>query len=410
MGMKIIRGTAAHCLLAEESFRAEWSALAAQCPWATAFQSPAFAVDWYRTYVQQFQPIFILSRNIEGRLTGLLPLALCRAKGKLVAAGSHQAEYQAWLCLPESEESFPREAFDLVRREFPSASLQFRYVPAQVPLGWLSDSRQKKVTLLKACRRPLLTFGDGSEVEKSLRKSGNKNRLRQLKKIGPIEFKRVTDPAEFAELLDVMARYHDCRHLAVRGSAPFLTDRQKKRFHLAIMNEPGLLHITVLKVGDQIASAQLNMIRNKEVQLFLIAHNPTLAPFSPGKLHILFLAQLLKREGYEQLDLTPGGDAFKERFATAADQVHTLTIFPTPASRMRGMVGAAMQDTARVALKKLALEPARLRCFAREIRDIGALGLLKTIVGKARIMSHALTDKRVYRYAGADGDHGSRRS
>jgi GNAT superfamily N-acetyltransferase len=35
----------------------------------------------------------------------------------------------------------------------------------------------------------------------------------------------------------------------------------------------------------------------------------------------------LAQQGFDALDLTPGGDAYKERFATDHDEVHVLTIF-----------------------------------------------------------------------------------
>jgi len=398
MDVKVVRGAHAHCLLADGAFAAEWAALAGECPWATAFQSPAFAREWYSIYRQPFEPVLVVSRDAAGRLNGLLTLALCRADGKLVAAGSHQAEYQGWLCLPELGSAFPREAFDLLRSEFPSTSLRLRYLPAKVPLGFLSEPLQSKMTLVKACRRPLMSLGDGSDVEASLRKSGNKNRLRQLKRIGSVEFKRITEPGEFANLLEEVVRYHDCRQLASHGSTPFLTDCRKKAFHLAMMTTPGLLHITVLKVGDQIASVHLNIIRSKEVQLFLIAHSPMLARFSPGKLHILFLAQMLRQEGYEQLDLTPGGDAYKERFANAADEVHTLTVLPSPARRMQGVVAAQIEHATRNALEAASIDPAGLRSLAWKFRDLGVPGLASRLLSFGFEWARSLSETRIYAY------------
>src|ERR1700722_11766330 len=140
MDLKVVRGTQAHTLLLDTAFIAEWEDLARACPWTTSFQSPAFAREWYSVYRQPFEPLLFVSRDGQGRLTGLLPLAWRRADGKLVAAGSHQAEYQAWLCLPELATAFPREAFDLLGKEFPSTSLRLRYLPSEIPLGFIFDS------------------------------------------------------------------------------------------------------------------------------------------------------------------------------------------------------------------------------------------------------------------------------
>jgi CelD/BcsL family acetyltransferase involved in cellulose biosynthesis len=400
-GIELLQAADAAALLADESFRAEWLDLQDRCPWATAFQAPVFVVEWYRIYGDHYQPVLIVSRDVKGQLTGLLPLAVAQGNRKLKVAGGHQAEYQAWICLPAQAKTFPRQALDLVRQQFPSATLQFRYLPAAVPLGWLADPGQSRMSVLKASRCPFMKFGDGSDIEESLRKSGNKSRLRQLKKLGEIEFVRITNPTEFAPLLDDIARYHDCRQLASHGSTPFLTDRLKKSFHLALMNAPGLLHMTVLKVGGQIASAHLNIIRGKEVQLFLIAHNPMLARLSPGKLHILFLARMLKAEGFEQMDLTPGGEEYKDRFANAADTVHTLIVCPTATRRRLGMAAGVAEKVGRRLLTRINLKPARVVYWGNRARSLAAAGVARTLLKSATTWLYSSRETRVYGYAAA---------
>ena len=402
MDVKVVRGAQANCLLADTAFIAEWADLADGCPWATSFQTPAFCQKWYSIYRQPFEAVLVLSRDAAGRLIGLLPLALYRAEGNLVAAGSHQAEYQAWICLPELASSFACEAFEVLRREFPSKSLRLRYLPARTPLTFLSDQQNSGKTLLKSCRRPFMALGDGTEVEESFRKQGNKNRIRQLKRIGPVEFSRVTDPGEFAELLEDVVRYHDCRQLASHGSTPFLTDSRKKAFHLAMMNTPGLLHVTVLKVGDDVASVHLNIVRGKEVQLFLIAHSPMFARFSPGKLHVLHLARMLHQEGYERLDLTPGGDAYKERFATGADEVHNLTIFPSISHRMRGVAGARLENVTRAAMESARVNPLRLRSLAWKVSDLGLAGSIRRLARFGQEWTRSLLETRIYAYPASE--------
>ena len=94
------------------------------------------------------------------------------------------------------------------------------------------------------------------------------------------------------------------------------------------------------------------MIRKSEVQLCLIAHNPAWERFSPGKLHIRFLAKLLAEEGYERIDLTPGGEEYKERFANDADTVYTLAVFPSLIERTFG-AGMTAVEGLRVGLDPL---------------------------------------------------------
>jgi CelD/BcsL family acetyltransferase involved in cellulose biosynthesis len=372
--IELLRGAHAESFLGDESYVTQWAGLWDRCPWATTFQSAQFVTEWYRAYGHSHEPLLIIGWDDNGRLGGVLPLARPLMGGALVAAGSHQAEYQVWLCSESLADSFPCRALGLLERRFPLETLKLRYLPAETPLGWLADSHQRRSIIVKPSRRPLLRLGVHSEAEQALRKPGNKSRLRQLKKIGAVAFKRVTDPVEFGPLLDHLIRFHDCRQLAARGSAPFRNDPQKRPFHLALMNAPGLLHVTALWAGDTLASAQLNLIRNKEVQLFLIAHNPALERISPGKLHIHLLACMLKQEGYEQLDLTPGGEEYKDRFANASDTVHTLTCFPTPARRMVGVASAVVEEVVRTVLAGLNIKPARALSLVRRVQSLGLAG------------------------------------
>jgi CelD/BcsL family acetyltransferase involved in cellulose biosynthesis len=344
----LLSGEAAAAWWEEKGLIAQWRALLEECPWATSYQSPQFACAWYRTYASEFEAMIFVARDNDGDLKGLLPLARPRngagppyRPSDLLAAGGHQAEYQIWICRPEDSEDVARAVVDCVRRLRPKALLTLHYLPPGVPLGALAQGPARRCCVRLAHRRPVLVFGDGSDVASSLAKSGNKSRLRQLRKRGEVTLTQLTDPEEFATELATAATFHDIRQLAARGSAPFRNDPQKETFHRALHAEqwPLLVHATVLRVGNELASFHANMITRDQVQLSFIAHNPAMERLSPGKLHVLLLAQLLHRQGYRLLDLTPGDEPYKDRFANSSDEVHTLAIYSDP---LRRSVGAAM--------------------------------------------------------------------
>lgn len=368
MYVQLVRGAAAEGLLTDAVFREEWTTLCASCPWSTPYQSPRLAGIWYRTYRPTFEPVLVFCRDETGHLSGLLPLAL--GKQELVVAGGYQAEYQAWICRPELAETFPLQAIRQVRAEI-RYPLRFHYLPPTTPISWACDSRASRFWLLQKRLRPIVQFGDGSAVQASLNKSGNKSRLRRLRKIGPIEFRHLQDPAEFPALLQEIIPCHDTRYLARHGQAPFQVDPLKKAFHQAMMNAPGLLHVTTLRIGGLLASAQLNLIQNKEVQLGLISHNPLLSKFSPGKLHTLFLSRLLFQEGFEQLDLTPGDECYKDRHATDDDEVHILTVFPTVTQRRFCAARATLEEAIKQLVKVSRLDVSRIKAAARRARHRG---------------------------------------
>ena len=309
-------------------------------------------------------------RAQDGRLDGLLALAASSENGGLVVAGAGQAEYQAWVCPSDLGDTFAWNAVQSLQRMFPGAVLTFRYLPPGTHTAWLAAPEAKQTCRLEVHRRPLLLFGDGEEITRSLKKKHNKTRLNRLKRIGTLEFKRIVDFNEFEEIIDEIIGCYDFRLSAIYNSAPFRDDQFKKPFHLAMMKWPDLLHVTVLKVGDQLASAHINTCGIKEVHLGILAHNPWLAHHSPGAFHIYFLSQLLMKEGYEQLDLTPGADPYKSDFANSFDEVHTLTVFPSPRQCMTEDIRKRIRTTTRKALTAARVSPDRVTSFWNKLKEV----------------------------------------
>jgi len=340
----VVVGGDAAALLADDAFRTAWARLWTSCPWATPFQGPDFARAWYASYLPDFAPVLVVSRRPDGGLSGLLPLAMAtgpatEGSARLVVGGGWQAEYHGWICGPEQAGAFPRAALGAVRATFPAATLRFRYLPPGTPL----DGLRGLGFLLRTHRRPLLRFGDGSHLEAALRKGSNRSRLRRLEKVGPVHLRRLTSAAELDAVLDEIVLYHDTRQLAAYGGTAFGGDPHKRAFHLAMADRPGLLHMTVLDVGGRVAAAHLGADSGAEVHLGLLAHDPWLARHSPGKFLIYYLAKLLHEQGYHQLDLTPGRDPYKPRFANDADEVVSLEVLPgSPVRRAIVLAGKAV--------------------------------------------------------------------
>jgi CelD/BcsL family acetyltransferase involved in cellulose biosynthesis len=370
MSIELHQGPDADRLLADPAFHADWSRLCDDCPWATPFQSPAFAVTWYQVYRDRAEPLLILSRNQTGQLQALLPLCYLPRRNHLAVAGTWHAEYHAWISTPDLGDRFPAAALHAIARQIPSAGLSFQFLPPGAPIAWISHYPHRSRLLLQTCNRPLMRFADGTDLAASLAKSGNKSRLRRLEKLGPVRLKRITDPGESDALLDQIIPFYDERRLAVSGSAPFRNDPLKRAFHRAMFRQPGLLHVTALMAGDQLAAAHIGAIGRGEVQLGLIAHNIALEKHSPGKFLILLLAQSLMREGFEQLDLTPGGDPYKERFADAADHVYRLDVFPHRPAKWKAAARKSLAHGGKKMLRALSLTPAHVRRFATKVKSL----------------------------------------
>jgi hypothetical protein len=152
--------------------------------------------------------------------------------------------------------------------------------------------------------------------------------------MGELSFKRIVDPAEFAPILNEIIPLYDFRQGASYLSFPFCSDALKKPFHLALMEHPNLLHVTVLQHNRRVAAAHIGLRNKKQVSLGILAHSPLFSQYSVAKFHVLMLGLCLQEEGCTDLDLTPGGEQYKERFASHRNDAYMLDVLLRP-SRVR---------------------------------------------------------------------------
>ena len=354
-------GAEAYITLEDSRFQKKWQVLCQQCLWSTPFQTPHFVNTWYRAYRDRFEPVILSESALDGSLVGLLTLANSRESGQLVVAGAHQAEYQVWLSNAEGDTSFIQKALQKLKAVCSVHSLTFRYLPPFTPMSWAAKPSHGLHYVVDKQKRPLLALDDAKKFTESLQKKSNKSRLNRLKRLGNVEFIEVSTSAGLSLTFEQIISYYDLRQAAVHGSTPFEEDPFKKRFYLALMEIPNLLHATVLMVGKETAAAHIGLRDKDKVYLGVFAHSPFFAQHSPGKLHLLMLGEKLARENYVALDLTPGDDPWKDRFATAYEDVCVTTVYFNYASFVRHRTKMKMKAGAKNGLRLVGLAPHSMR-------------------------------------------------
>jgi RimJ/RimL family protein N-acetyltransferase len=182
-----------------------------------------------------------------------------------------------------------------------------------------------KQSNLREMPRPLVEIGDGSKSAESLRKKGNKSRIRQLKKYGDLDFVAIENAEKFSEIFDEIENYSKLRLSALHNVTPTF-DPKRKPFHVDLMAKTDLVYPTILKVGNQIASAQVCLKNCNEMLLCITAMSPKFAHQSPSKIHLLMLEQEFSKRNVPIFDLSPG-EGYKNRFATHFDNAHALTVY-----------------------------------------------------------------------------------
>jgi CelD/BcsL family acetyltransferase involved in cellulose biosynthesis/RimJ/RimL family protein N-acetyltransferase len=338
--LQVERGEAALELMARTGFRDAWRSLFRACPWATAFQDAPFVDVWYRCYRSRYAPVVVAGWT-DTTLTGLFLLAVSHDGSTLCHVGSHHAEYQVWL---STDDRFIGAALDALAAMFPGRGLQLLFVPPGVndtpPAHWRSRYFRRAIP------RPFLATNPADSVRASLRKKSNKSKLGQLKRRGKYTFERVCNAGAFTALLDEMIPLYELRLGAVHDALPFRNDEMKKGFYQALQRETDLLHVTVMRVDDELIAAHIGTRTENMLMAGIVAQSPRYARHSVGKLLYFELALLLEHEGVEFLDLTPGGE-YKHRFATHFRDASSVTILFSHSAARRYRLRRRLIDAAK---------------------------------------------------------------
>ena len=368
--------------IATPQFQSSWRTLADQCPWGTALQSPEFVCTWYECYGDLYRPLVLARFGSGGAMTGLIALAVERSSGKLTFAGAHQSEYNVWLA-PPGEQTFITECLGRLQ-QLGFESLTFTYLPLGSPLEWLDGPWSDKSSL-RPVQRPLLTVDPIDAVRESVGKKKNRRRFEKLQESGPLTFLQLESLEELDRYYDDIIDFYDFRIGAVHGTCPFRDDSRKRPFYHALMAK-GLLHITVTKVGETVVASHIGMRNKREVVLGIVGHSPFQAIHSPGKLHILQLGLLMHEQGFASLDLTPGGDSYKEDRATRYDEAYELTVYLNPKTGGRQQITRSLAKTAAHALKLDKEQASRLRSLADDpMRAVGVFAKWTSSSAETRI-------------------------
>ena len=393
--LRVLEGTEALSLVHGEVFRRDWAKLVDGCPWSTPFQDIPFVTTWYDTYRERFTPLLVLDQAPDGQLNGLFALATDPDQ-RVVIAGGRQAEYQVWLALPGFAERFPAAALAALRSRL-RADLTLQYAPAMTPLDGLRGTSVPGVSIRATeASRPLMSVGTVEDAAESFKKKSNKSRLNRLAKVGPVRFDRLTRPEELGAFIDQIAQVYDVRQASLGGTPPFLTDPLKAPFHLNLLNSPNVLHASVLRAGDVFVAGHLGVMGRSVVHVGVLAHSPFFAAHSPGKLLMMFLAQLLATEGIATLDLTPGGDGWKERFADQHDVVTRLVVSGSRAAAVRADVTSAGLGIAARGLRTVGVSPASVRRAVDSARGKSIATLIKSAGRQGLGALHRRAELRAY--------------
>ena len=382
-------------MLADDRYRALWHALYETCPHATVFQSPNFVRTWYDSYQPEWQPVIVESRDSTGALIGLWLLAHNASTNTLAHAGTHQAEYHTWLASPGHDISFLSNAWEALNRHFSVPMLRFKYLPTRALSEILRAALENKSCgmTLRTHSRPLMNLVL-EDIKASFGKKSNKSKFSRLRKLGTLEFRYLRTAADLEAVLDDLIVYYDFRQGAVNHSSPFREDPRKREFHSRLFHAmPDESHVTATYLDEHPIAAFWGSASRETVHLGMLIHSPFLAEHSPGKLHIMQLSEYLLEKGITVLDLTPGGDSWKERFANAHDEVTEAVVYGSTWTHIRTATVENLLHRGKQLVSLAGIDPTSVKTSLNTLRRARPEAAIKKLIN----WYNAHREFRIYR-------------
>jgi len=380
--LKIQIGAPVLPMITDRIFVSQWNKLAEQSRKFGLLQEPAFVISWYRQHERLFEPIVCLGHDFSGQLLGVMALARCREDGAIVHAGDFHAEYCGWIASSAIDERFVEECLIAVKKTLGLRQWAWKWLAPGSPVGFLSSPRLAQNGIFASFRTersPVWNLDDPERLNQLLKTKSIKNQINRFTKKGGFFLERVRDKERTRQLLKHLRLQCDFRQEAIQGVRPFADNPCKEPFFVERQEYPESNHFTVLWSNDRPVSFHFGACNRDTLLLGLTAYDPTESRNSPGKVHLIELARMLREEGIRRIDLTPGGDQYKEFVANESQELVVPTFYFSRAAKLWADLVEAVRRTTKAALTLARISPNALRALPTRLRRATLGRLLKRI-------------------------------
>jgi CelD/BcsL family acetyltransferase involved in cellulose biosynthesis len=357
------KGADALGTLRELEHQGSWQRLARADPKHTWFQEPLFVNTWYSAYERTYQPLVALGwRGAD--LVGLLALAT-RPDGQIVIAGANHAWYEGWIAEPELDAEFMAAAVDAVLAQQQPSSWRWKYLVRGADVSWV-EKLEHAEGIVTEQTTPVWDLTLEDSIDRHL-KPRMRNYMNRYRRDGDLTLRRLHGD-EAIEALRIVAPWSDLRHGAVRADLPFRDDPEKLPLHERLASAGEGVHTSVLECGNRPLAVHQGAWDGHRMVTGLYGFDPTEARQSPGNILMIELARHVLELGGHEMDLTPGGEWWKNEFATRQESVYRVELFADSSRRRARQIGRGLATGAKAMLGRLGVEPDDVRRVADALR------------------------------------------
>lgn len=327
----------------DASLQDAWRALQEGNP---ALHSPCFTPEFTLAVAAVRGDVRIAVMEQAGRVAGFFPFQARWGMG--LPVGGSLSDHHGVICAPGTHWHWP----DLLRAARLS-SWRFDHLPrGQAPAGAGTQAVSPALDLSRGMAAYLAGRRAGGirRIDECLRKA-----RKLAREVGPVRLEAHTrDPRALEMVLRLKSQ--QCRRTGVRD---FFAQPWARALAEGIAATEGPHfggRLSALYAGDALVAAHLGMRARHVWHWWFPVYEHAYAPYSPGALLLLQVAQAAADEGHDYLDLGKGADAYKQSFADSGLPL------------AEGWVHRPALTTAWLAARTAALRWARAAAWAQAVR------------------------------------------
>ncbi len=320
-----------------ERLRPEWTRLFAQCPRATAFQSPEWLLAWWR-HLGGGELFSLALRDRDSRLVGFAPLFLwehpaqdsddaraissppaSRLTRDLLFIGTGITDYADVLALPGDEAAVAQALLrhlDLRRGHWRLCDLQA--LPEHSPLLLAAVNCPEHLVcdrqFADVCPAAALpaTWDEHLASLTAVHRRNWRTACKRVAQAGEVRFEQATGET-LDECMDSLFELH-AACWRERGEAGVLADARVQDFHAQAARDMlgcEALRLYVLRLDHRIVAAQYNFVAHRKVYAYLAGYDPARRDLSLGTLMVGHAIGQAIQEGLTEFDFLRGRESYK---------------------------------------------------------------------------------------------------
>jgi CelD/BcsL family acetyltransferase involved in cellulose biosynthesis len=297
---------------------APWHELWQRCADATPFQSPEWAIAWWRHFGHGGLWTLVL-RDADRRIVGIAPLYLHNHDGirtvRLIGAGL--SDYLDVLADPDWKTELVRTVLaqlDLHPERWDTA--EFQQLPPGSPLLG-TDGRHTDETIAgEPCPVLALEPGKPDAAIGSARLWDNIDAdVRRIRRTAPVSL-READAANWTAVFADLRQLHRARWMA-RGSSGVMNDDAVWSFHqeaAAGLWGRGMVRLYIMRINGAPAGVYYGFLHRSRAYYYLSGFDPSYRQFGIGNQLVAHAIAEARRAGAGAFDFLRGQESYKYRW------------------------------------------------------------------------------------------------